>query len=80
MDYTIHNYIENPLDAAALNDLVALVGGDPAEMVRASLDETSAEAVVAHLVDNPADMQRPIAVLNGKAVIGRPAERVLEIL
>lgn len=49
-------------------------------MVRTPLDDTSAEAVVAHLIDNPADMQRPIAVLGGRAVIGRPADRVLELL
>ncbi len=49
-------------------------------MVRADLGSPSAEEVVADLVDNPADMQRPIAVLNGKAVIGRPAELVLTII
>jgi arsenate reductase-like glutaredoxin family protein len=57
-----------------------MVGGDPAAMVRASLDDTSAAAVVAHLVENPADMQRPIAVLDGRAVIGRPSELVLDLL
>ncbi len=57
-----------------------MVGGDPAAMVRASLDDTSVEAVVAHLVANPADMQRPIAVLDGRAVIGRPPELVLDLL
>jgi len=57
-----------------------MVGGDPADMVRGSLADQSAEGVVAHLVDNPADMQRPIAVLAGKAIIGRPAELVLDIL
>jgi arsenate reductase-like glutaredoxin family protein len=46
------------------------VGGNPADMVR----------VIRHLVENPADMQRPIAVFNGRGIIGRPAERVLEIL
>ena len=80
MDYTIHNYIEDPLDATTLTELVSMVGGDPADMVRASLDEPSADDVVAHLLENPADMQRPIAVLDGRAVIGRPSERVLEIL
>lgn len=49
-------------------------------MVRAELDDTSVDAVVAHLVENPADMQRPIAVNQGRAIIGRPAELVLEVL
>ena len=34
----------------------------------------------AHLVAHPADMQRPIAVLDGRAVIGRPSELVLDLL
>ncbi len=49
-------------------------------MVRADLGSPTAADVVAYLVDNPADMQRPIAVLDGRAVIGRPAELVLTIL
>jgi len=57
-----------------------MVGGDPAAMTRATLPDPTAESVVAHLVENPGDMQRPIAVLNGRAIIGRPAELVLEIL
>jgi arsenate reductase-like glutaredoxin family protein len=63
-----------------LTELIEMVGGDPAEMSRAKLDSPTAGDVVAHLVANPADMQRPIAVLDGRAVIGRPSERVLEIL
>lgn len=57
-----------------------MVGGNPADMVRTNLDDTSVDAVVAHLAANPADMQRPIAVLHGRAVIGRPSERVLDVL
>ena len=57
-----------------------MVGGDPADMVRAKLDDTSVEGVVAHLAENPADMQRPVAVLDGRAIIGRPSELVLELL
>ena len=57
-----------------------MVGGDPAAMVRGDLDDTSVAGVVAHLVENPADMQRPIAVLDGRAIIGRPSELVLELL
>ena len=49
-------------------------------MVRGEIADQSAESVVRHLVENPADMQRPIAVFNGKAIIGRPAELVLDIL
>ena len=57
-----------------------MVGGDPTAMVRGDVADASVDGVVAHLLDSPADMQRPIAVLGGRAVIGRPAELVLELL
>lgn len=57
-----------------------MVGGDPAAMVRAELADADVDAVVAHLLANPADMQRPIGVFAGRAVIGRPSERILELL
>ena len=80
VDYTIRDDVTDPLDRTQLSELVEMVGGDPADMVRADLGTPSADEVVAHLVDNPADMQRPIAALGGRAVIGRPFDRVLEVL
>jgi len=38
------------------------------------------EGVAALLADHPAVMQRPIAMSGGVVVIGRPPERVLELL
>ncbi len=57
-----------------------MVGGDPADMVRAKLDDASAASVIDHLVEHPGDMQRPIGVRNGKAIIARPAELILDLL
>jgi arsenate reductase len=39
-------------------------------------DEEALEAMLAH----PILMERPIVVRSGKAVVARPAERVLELL
>lgn len=80
VDFERHYYIDDPLGREALTGLVAMVGGDPADMVRAKLGETSAEAVVDHLLENPGDMQRPIGVCDGTAIIARPAELILELL
>jgi arsenate reductase len=62
----------------------------PAEMVRKDRrfeelglkapDYTSAEAVVALLLEHPELMQRPIIVRGTKAVIARPPERLEGLL
>ena len=43
-------------------------------------DYTTADAVVKLLAAHPRLMQRPIAVRGGKAVVGRPSEKVEELL
>ncbi len=47
----------------------------------AGLDETAGdEEVYAAMAANPALIQRPIGIHAGRAVLGRPNERLLEIL
>jgi arsenate reductase len=41
---------------------------------------TTEDDVVALLLEHPKLMQRPIAVVGDRAVIGRPSERVFEVL
>jgi arsenate reductase len=38
------------------------------------------DALIALLVENPILIERPIVVSGGKAAIGRPPEKILEIL
>ena len=38
------------------------------------------EQLIAAMVQHPRLIERPIVVANGKAVIGRPAQKVLDIL
>jgi arsenate reductase len=40
----------------------------------------SRETLIAAMVANPRLIERPVVVKDGKAVIGRPPERVLSIL
>lgn len=43
-------------------------------------ESASRADVIQLLVEHPKLMQRPVAVLGNRAVIGRPSERVLELL
>ena len=83
-------YLEQPPSVAELRDLVQRLGlparallrtGEPeyAELGLAdpSLDD---EALIAAMHAHPRLIERPVFVHGGRAVIGRPPERVLELL
>lgn len=86
----IVRYLDTPPDAATLGSLVTLLGGDARVLLRADepqylslgLDDPALgnAALIAAIVAHPHLMQRPIVVAGGKAVIGRPPQRVLDIL
>jgi arsenate reductase (glutaredoxin) len=87
--YRERRYLDDPLSEAELVDLGKLLGRPPREWVRASepqflearLDEhATAEAIVAAMARYPILIERPILIASDRAVVGRPPERVLEIL
>lgn len=70
---------------------LALLNCRPAELVRSSdkrfaeaglelVDEASAAEVVELLLAHPEVMQRPVVTDGRRAIIARPADRVLELL
>jgi len=87
---TVREYLKHPPSKAEVETLIALVGGDPAALIRdgepefkslkmkkADLDKASvARAIAAH----PILLQRPVVVSDRKAAIGRPPEAVLALL
>ncbi len=64
---------------ASLSDMVRK-DGNFTDLGLVAEDYETAEAVIDLLLRHPDLMQRPIAVKDGKAVIARPADRVLELL
>jgi len=90
LDVEVVRYLETPLDAATLRQLLARLGLDARQLLRSGEDEYRAlgladpalgeEQLIAAMVTHPRLIERPIAVRGDRAVIGRPPERVLEIL
>ena len=87
---TIVRYLETPPDAATLTTLVGKLGISPRQLLRSGEDEykalglanpalTDAQLIEA-MTQHPKLIERPILVAGHKAVIGRPPEKVLEIL
>lgn len=84
------HYLDTPPAADELADLVDLLGGDARVLLREDEPEYAAlgladpgldnAALIAAIVAHPRLMQRPIAIADGKAVIGRPPQRVLELV
>ena len=83
-------YLETPLNAAQLGDLLAKLNISARQLLRTGEDEyktlnlADSSLGEAQLIDamaaHPKLIERPILVAGNKAVIGRPPEKVLEIL
>ncbi|MDZ7735386.1 MAG: arsenate reductase (glutaredoxin) [Gammaproteobacteria bacterium] len=83
-------YLKTPPSVTTLKKLLKQLGLKPRELLRrneaaykdAALDQPgkSDEEVLAAMVKYPILIERPIVVVDDKAVIGRPPENVLEIL
>jgi arsenate reductase len=88
-DYRYREYRKEPLSAAEIRDLLALLEL-PARSVLRTRDrafkqlQLTGDEPEAELIDlmsrHPTLLQRPIAVGNGRAVVGRPVERVLDVV
>lgn len=87
---TIVRYLETPPDAATLEQLLAKLGIGARQLLRTGEDEYKAlelansalsdAQLIKAMVEHPKLIERPILVAGNKAVIGRPPEKVLEIL
>ncbi|HET9273496.1 MAG TPA: arsenate reductase (glutaredoxin) [Methyloceanibacter sp.] len=83
-------YLKTPPSAAELKAILKKLGLSPRDLVRkgeaffAELGlkdrQLSDDRLITLMVANPILIERPIVVSGGKAAIGRPPEKVLEIL
>lgn len=83
-------YLESPPSPAELREIIRMLGGGARGLLRAGETEYAElgladsalgeEALIAAMAAHPTLIERPIFVKDGRAVIGRPPDRVLELL
>ncbi len=86
----IVEYLKTPPSAAELKAILRKLGLKPPDLLRecepcyaelglkpGKLDD---DALIALMAENPILIERPIVVVGAKAALGRPPEKVLEIL
>ncbi|MBF7729386.1 arsenate reductase (glutaredoxin) [Pseudomonas sp. N040] len=86
----IVRYLETPPSAAELRELLHKLGISARQLLRSGEDEYKAlnladstlseAALLDAMLSHPKLMERPILVAGDRAVIGRPPEKVLELL
>ena len=83
-------YLKTPPTAAELKKILKMLGLKPRELMRrkekeyreAGLDDASLSdaQLIEAMVKHPKLIERPIVIKGGKAALGRPPEKVLDIL
>jgi arsenate reductase (glutaredoxin) len=84
------HYLDSPPTAATLKRLLELLAMRPRQLLRTQevpytelrLDDPAQtdDELIAAMVSHPVLIERPIVEANGRAVIGRPPENVLQII
>lgn len=83
-------YLDTPPSASELEDILKLLAMEPRDLMRKheepykalKLDDPqlTREQLIRAMIENPILIERPIVIKDNKAIIGRPPEKVLDIL
>lgn len=90
VDFDTVLYIQHPPDAETLRSIIAKLEDEPTDLVRRDSkfkkleltdgDVATVDQIVDILVKHKQLLQRPVVVTPDKAIIGRPKDRVRELL
>jgi arsenate reductase len=89
IDFAYREYRTEPLTVEELKNLFGLLGVSPRELLRRRdkafrelglSGEEDDDALIALMHENPTLLERPIGVRGDSAVVGRPPERLLELV
>lgn len=87
--FTYREYTRDPLSETELREVLAQLGVSARDLLRrrdkafGELGLTGDEGddvLVPHMAKHPTLLQRPIGVLGGRAVVGRPHTKLLELV
>ncbi len=87
---TVIEYLKTPPTVKELEHILNMLGMEPRQLMRTKEaeyqeldldnDKLSRKQLIQAMVDHPKLIERPIVIHNNKAVIGRPPEKILEII
>ncbi len=91
LELSIIEYLKTPPTVSQLDEICNKLGVEPLEITRtkeklfaelglSAKDKKTRKEWLKILSENPKLIERPIVIYNNKAIIGRPPEKVLEIL
>lgn len=90
VEVEIRLYLKQPLTAEEVSDLLDQLEDEPTALVRRDSffrdvgltddDVTTRAQVIEILVTHPRLMERPVLIKNGRAIIGRPKDRIAGFL
>ncbi len=90
VEIEIIEYLKSSPDAKTLKQILSYLNISARDLLRkgesaykeADLDDAnlSEDEIIAKMVEHPILIERPVVVNNGKAVVGRPPESVLDII
>ena len=86
----VTEYLNEPPNIDELKEILDLLSLEPRELMRQheapykelnlANESLSRDELLQAMIDNPILIERPIVIHNGKATIGRPPEKILDIL
>lgn len=88
-DFEIIKYLDTSLSENELTDIIEKLEIPPIQLVRKTEKiwkenykgkELSDKEIITAMIKNPKLIERPIVINNNKAVVGRPASNILEII
>jgi arsenate reductase len=90
IDADVTEYLKAPPDRATLERIVDAIVDAPAALVRKdahfkelgldAADFVTKDQVVTLLLEHPKLMERPVVIVDGRGVIARPPEKLLELI